>query len=294
MNRCFWSVSASAAALAAMLFSSAPASADLGSCGDIAVTAQAKCEVVPPSLDCEKRCTPVSIRASCSARLAASCDASCSKLPSVDCSGSCEASCKGECTVDPGKFDCRATCEADCSGHCDAGCSSSSDKTQCRAECMGSCSVSCQKSCDVELPSADCTGKCMASCDGSCRVETNLDCQIDCQAKGFVDCEADVMGGCEIDCKGKEGALFCDGQYVDHGDNLKMCIAALRDRLDIQIDAESSGSSGCDAGTCSAEGKASVSSDCSVTRLGRSGPAALGWSALVGLGALSLRRRRRR
>jgi hypothetical protein len=284
----------SGSALAALVLQARPVFADLGACNDVFVSAQAKCEVIPPTLDCNSHCTPLTVTAVCSARLAASCDASCDKLPSVDCSGTCMASCSGDCTVNPGKFDCQGVCEADCGGHCDASCKSKADGTQCMADCEGSCSVSCKKSCDVQLPSADCNAKCKASCDGSCKVETNLDCQVDCQAKGYASCQADVMGGCQVACKGKEGALFCDNQFVDVGDNLQMCIDALKQRFNVTVEASSSGTSSCDAGNCTTQGKASVNTKCSVTQPG-SGHA--GWLTIgVGLGlvAWSTRRRRQR
>jgi hypothetical protein len=154
--------------------------------------------------------------------------------------------------------------------------------------------VTCKKNCDVVPPSADCNGKCKASCDGSCKVETNLDCQVDCQAKGYASCKADVMGGCEVACKGKDGALFCDGQYVDYGDNLKMCVDALKARFNATVTAESSGSSSCDAGECSAQGRAKVSSKCSVTNPGAGHAGWLGMLTGLALAAMSVRRRRRR
>jgi MYXO-CTERM domain-containing protein len=272
-----------------------PVFADLGACNEINVTAQAQCEVVPPSVQCQQRCTPISIRATCSAQLAAECDASCSKLPSVECSGQCSASCDGKCKVDPGKFDCRVACEGDCSARCDASCKTKSNGAECQANCMGSCSVSCEKSCDVDLPSADCSGLCKASCNGSCRVDPNLDCQIDCQAKGHASCEAEVKGGCEVACQSKEGALFCDGQYVDHGDNLEMCLDALRARLNVRVTASSSGAASCDAGECTAKGAAAVSSDCSVSRPGSRHAHSGWWLGLMGLvGVARLRVKRGR
>jgi hypothetical protein len=271
------------------------ASADLGACNDVSLRAEATCEVVPPSVQCQERCTPVTIRATCSARLAASCDASCSKVPSIMCQGSCQAGCEGKCKVDPGKFDCRAACEGDCSGSCEAGCKSKSDSTQCMAECQGSCSVTCKKSCEVKPPSADCQGYCQASCDGSCRVETNLDCQVDCQAKAYASCQAEVMGGCDVACKGKDGALFCDGQFVDYGDNLQMCVDALRARLAVHVQASSSGSASCDGGQCTATGTAKVKSSCSVAAPGASNRHwAAPSAALFGLLGLGTWRRRRR
>jgi hypothetical protein len=259
-------------AFALLSIASAPttARADLSDCGDINLEGEAQCTVIPPTASCEVMCTPISVRAACSAKLAASCEASCDKLPSVECSGRCVADCSGQCTVDPGKFDCEAACRGDCSGQCDAKCEANSDKATCMAQCSGACSVSCRSSCDVDLPSADCKGKCEAGCEGSCKVDTNFDCQASCQAKGYVKCEADIQGSCKARCKAKEGALFCDGQFVDNGDNLQMCIDALKAAFNakVTVRAESEGESGCDGGTCEASGSARVSSDCSSTRPG--------------------------
>jgi hypothetical protein len=279
--------------LCALVFIARPVLADAGPCDDLTLAAQAKCEVVPPSLDCTKRCTPLTVSAVCSARLAVSCDASCDKLPSVDCSAKCMASCDGKCTVDPGKFDCTAACEANCSGQCDADCKSKADSTQCSADCRGSCSVSCKKGCDVQAPSADCNAQCKASCDGSCRVESNLDCQIDCQSKGYASCQADVMGGCDIACKSQQGALFCDGQYVDVANDLQACLDSLKARFNVTVQASSSGSSSCDAGTCTAEGRASVKSKCSVVQPGVGRADWLSGGIGLGLVAWSVRRRQR-
>jgi hypothetical protein len=270
------------------------ARADLSACGQVDVRANAECTIIPPSAQCEAMCTPVSVRATCSAKLAASCDAECSKLPSVDCHASCEAGCRGDCSVDPGKFDCRIDCQADCDGRCMAGCASKGDKTQCMASCSGACSASCDKQCDVQLPRADCDATCKASCDGSCKVDTNLDCQIECQARGYVKCQADVTGDCKARCKTQEGALFCDGNFVDTGDKLQECADSLEALLDAHVTAQSSGASGCDAGTCMAKGEASVSSDCTVAAVGgkRETHAGLGLLLLTAAG-LARRGRRR-
>lgn len=245
----------------------------LDACGNIRVEAEAQCEVVPPSVDCEGMCTPVTVRAACDARVVAECDGRCNELPSVDCTGQCVADCSAECTVDPGEFDCQATCEADCSGRCQGACSASDDEAECMALCEGSCDASCESRCDVELPEADCEGRCEASCDGSCRVETNIDCQIECQLDVRGDCEADLTGGCELDCQREDGALFCDGQYVDHGEDLQQCLDALQN-LDVEVETEAHGE---------ARGSASVDSSCSVTD-----PGAKAASFFPVLGALSL------
>jgi MYXO-CTERM domain-containing protein len=283
------------AALAAGLicFSHATARADLSACGAVDVRANAMCVVVPPTAECKAMCKPVNVRATCSARLAVDCDASCNELPSVDCNVRCEAGCRGKCMVDPGKFDCAIDCRATCSGSCEASCAARTDKAGCMASCSGACSVGCDKKCDVELPSASCDVECKASCDGSCDVKTNVDCQVDCQAKGYAKCEVDVTGGCMARCDTTEGALFCDGQFIDTGDKLKECGAALEALLNAKVDYSASGSSECAGGSCSAQGKAKVSSDCTVAHAGASGSRGglFGVLALLGLGLVSRRRR---
>ena len=270
------------------------AHADLSACGQLDVRAEAQCVVVPPSAQCKTMCTPVSVRATCSAKLAASCDATCDELPSIDCQASCEAGCVGTCEVDPGKFECAVDCRATCNGSCEASCDAESDKAGCMASCSGACSVGCDKECDVELPSASCDAQCQASCQGSCDVQPNIDCQIDCQSKGYLKCEADVTGGCMTRCEAQRGALFCDGQFIDTGDKLDECIAALRAILNAKVDASASGSSDCSGGTCMAEGKASVSSDCAIAHVGARTPRA-GLFTLLGLVTASgLARRLRR
>src|SRR5688572_24224529 len=93
------------AVLSFSALSTAAHAQDLNACGEIDLRAKAECTVVPPSAQCETMCTPITVRAACSAKLAASCDAECTKLPSVNCNVDCEAGCKVDCMADPGKFD---------------------------------------------------------------------------------------------------------------------------------------------------------------------------------------------
>lgn len=162
------------------------------------------------------------------------------------------------------------------------------------ASCSGACSVGCDAQCDVELPSAECDVQCKASCEGSCDVQTNLDCQVDCQAEGRLDCEAEVTGGCIARCEATEGALFCDDQFIAT-DKLEECADALVALLDAKVDWSARGSSGCEGGTCSAEGEARVSSDCAATRVGAGGSSAglIGLVGLLGLGVVVRRRKQR-
>jgi hypothetical protein len=106
-----------------------------------------------------------------------------------------------------------------------------------------------------------------------------------------VDCKASLQGGCEGQCD-VDGALFCDGNYVDHGGNLQGCIDALKAALNIEVSGYANAN--CEGGTCEAEAGVNCSA-CAV---------APGWSspideralAALGLGlglAMAARRRRR-
>lgn len=260
----------------------------LGACGDIHVEAEAQCEVIAPGIECEAECTPISVEAACAAQLHASCDGQCSAEARVDCGVSCQAGCMGSCEVDPGQFSCSGECRASCGADCSGMCSASGNRAECEGSCRATCDANCDVSCDVVPPMASCEGKCEASCDGKCEAEAEIDCQIDCQASGYAECKVEVQGGCEAACETQDGALFCDSQYVDYGDNLSQCVAALEAAININVMGYADGSSSCEGNTCEAEGKAGVS--CSATPGQRS---TSGWSALAVLGGIVLGLRRR-
>jgi hypothetical protein len=262
----------------------------LESCGNIHLEAEAQCTVVPPSAECKAECTPINVEAACEARVVAECDGECNFTPPQNCSIDCQAGCMGECMVDPGSFECSAECQASCSGECSGKCSAAANKAECMGKCEGTCSAGCDAGCEGTAPSASCDAKCEASCDTSCEVEADLDCQIDCQADAEAGCVVDVQGGCEADCETMEGALFCDGQYVDHGDNLDECIGALRAVINANVEVNAEGSSRCANGKCEAEGSADVS--CAAVP-GKKGSGA-GVIGLLGASVLALGRRRRR
>jgi hypothetical protein len=118
---------------------------------------------------------------------------------------------------------------------------------------------------------------------------------VDCQSEGFAECELDVQGGCELACESEDGALFCDGQYVDHGDNLQRCIDALEAVLDLEV--ETHAEAQCSDGRCEARASATISSGgpCAVTHPGRAAAPSAGLFCVVGLfGIATLRTRRRR
>ncbi|HEU4410983.1 MAG TPA: hypothetical protein VFS43_37365 [Polyangiaceae bacterium] len=288
-----------AASLGVTLLAGSPALAaqddvqGLAACGNIDVEASARCEA-QVGIECEANCTPPKVQLACAAELYAECDGRCQvELPNceVDCQGGCEA----DCNVNPGNFSCTAECEGSCDASCEGECSARGGDGEAQARCRASCRATCQGRCDASCrgtpPSADCRASCQASCQGSCSGRANIKCQADCQAGGYVECEGRISGGCRARCSQPEGALFCDTNYVDAGNNLQDCYNALRARFDIQVSAR--GSAECSNGQCTAEGEASAS--CSVAEPGRCSPAPsrLGWVAGgLGLGlVLSLRRR---
>lgn len=262
----------------------------LDACGNIRVEAEAQCEVILPVAECEAECTPIKVEAACEARVVAECDGQCNFTPPQGCSFECQAGCMGECSVDPGSFECSAECEAGCSGECSGKCSAAANKAECMGQCEGTCSARCDAGCEGTPPSAECDAKCEASCDTQCEVEAELDCQLDCQAEAKADCVLDVEGGCKAECQTMEGALFCDGQYVDHGDNLDQCVAALEAVINANVEGYAEGSSRCEGGSCKAEGSAGVS--CAAIPGGTAGGA--GVIALIGASVLALGRRRRK
>jgi MYXO-CTERM domain-containing protein len=272
-----------AAALAAALCLAAPSPAHAGieACGDIHVEASAECELVPPGAECELQCTPITVRATCSAELYASCSGECNATAMVECTGSCTTDCQTRCEVDPGMFECSAECQGGCEADCMGSCATGDAGAECRASCEATCSGHCDASCEGVAPSAECDAKCEARCEGSCTAEANFTCQIDCQAEGYATCTVDAQGSCTAHCETEEGALFCDGEYVDYGNNLDECVSALMDLLDIEV--EGYAMAECDGDSCEAEAGGSVG--CQVSGGGAALPGVLALFGLFLLGA---------
>lgn len=287
-------LSSAVAALFITLVASQASASSLSDCGNIDVDANATCNVMAQGGCTVSDCTYLA----CSASAYADCKPTCSK-PDVTCEASCDiTSCEAACKVEPATFDCSgncsATCDADCGGSCDAKCSSSSD-SECKAKCQGTCKASCKGECDVKCEgtkgSVDCTARCNGSCKASCTVKGNLDCHMNCRANADVTCTTD----CRASCEKPNAAIFCDGQYIDHGGNLDSCLSAIEATVtaNIKYDATSSGSASCANGTCQAEGEAEASASCAVAKV----PHSSGWLALGLFGAITsgivLRRRQR-
>lgn len=266
------------------------ARAGLEACNNIHVSASAECKL-ETSGGCTAMCEPTRFEAACAGKLTSQCDGECSASADVDCTGSCEATCQGQCEANPGSFDCRGSCTASCGADCDAQCSGSAGGSGAQGSCKATCEANCGAKCDAQCtgtpPSATCEGKCRASCEGSCRGKASARCQIDCQAKLEGSCKAELEGGCKARCEQPEGALFCDGQYVDTGNRLQECIDALRATYDIQV--QGSASAQCSGNQCTGEAEGSVSCAAST----RTPPVAPAVAMLALVGAAIARNARR-
>jgi hypothetical protein len=284
-------------ALAAVGFTARPAAAqDLSSCGNIHVEAESKC-VVEVEGGCTAKCEPVRFQAACAAELSVECQGMCTAEAQASCTGSCDVSaCEARCEADPGNFECSAECSANADAHCAGECSGEASGSEARGKCEASCKATVQAECDASCegtpPSASCEAKCQARCEGECRGEANVDCQVSCQSSGYAECQASLQGGCEAQCEKPEGAVFCDGQYVDHGNNAEECIAALNAIISAHVDTSARGSASCSGNSCEAEGEAEASCGARMSPTVPRGSAAM---ILAGFGlALALGARRRK
>jgi MYXO-CTERM domain-containing protein len=276
---------------------SGTARAGLSSCGDIDVQADATCQVEVEG-GCTAHCAPPQLELACSAQLEASCKGGCTAMADVSCTGSCDLQgCQAKCDVDPGKFDCSAQCQVDadtqCQGECQGKASGSQAHGECVASCKASISAECNASCSGTPPKADCKAKCQATCEGSCTGQARASCQVDCQAKGYARCEGDLKLKCEGECKKPEGALFCDGQYIDHGGKLQDCIDSLDAWLKSHVDvtAQGTASGACTGSACQGQAQGSATASCATVPGGPAG-GAIALFGMVLAGAAIARRRR--
>lgn len=243
------------AAIAISLFAALPASAapNREACGGIDFRSIGECHFEVEG-GCKAKCQPLN--------LVASCDGKCTATIVAECDTSCSAQCQTDCNANA-NFDCKGACEADCNGRIAADCGSDQE---CISYCQADCRQSCEFECNADIQ-ADCNSQCGACCQGSCDVDANFDCSIN--------CSAELRGGCEVACDSPEGALFCDGQYINVL-NLDDCLAYLASNFEVKAEAR-------------VEGKATISA-CSMSPVAAGGAGAGLFAASVGL--LLARRRR--
>jgi hypothetical protein len=243
--------------------------AGIEACGNINIEANAECTVELEG-GCEALCTPVKVEAACAGELEVDCRGQCDVEAQASCTATCSVgTCVADCNIDPPSFNCSAECNLQADANCSAECQANGNRSECEASCKATYSASCDSSCERTPGSASCQAKCEASCAADCSAKANVDCQVSCQSRGYVDCKARVQGGCEVACREPEGAIFCDGQYVDDGGNLQACADAIREAVDIQVETSGSAESDCAGNTCSGSAEGTASASCAIAQAPR-------------------------
>ncbi len=278
--------------VATLLLAPGVAHAGISACGDIDILAGAQCEVVN-STACTTQCVATSFEKCCAAKLELSCNSTCNATAEASCTESCGNDCTTTCTANPGSTTCDTSCTDTCQASCSASCTSSSTQTDCQASCGACCSDHCDTSCVTIPASSSCTTTCNASCAASCTAEANTSCQVKCQESSYDSCKSDYVDTCTTQCNQTGGALFCNGDYVDVGDNLDDCVTAANGVLTtpVTISLTVQASATCSDGTCKTTETTTTSCAASSAPAPRSPFLAI--SALVMLLAAGARRRLR-
>lgn len=223
-----YSLGFSAVAAAVSLFvSQAAFAAPSDPCGGIEFTSIGECHFEVEG-GCKAKCEPL--------RFVAACDGQCTVSINATCSTECNATCQADCMAN-GSIDCKASCEADCNGRIAADCNGDQE---CISYCQADCRQNCAFDCDAAA-SADCNGQCNACCQGSCDVDANFNCT--------AQCRADLKGGCDVACDSPDGALFCDGQYINVTD-LPACLEYLASNFNVKAEAHAEASGSIDVTGC--------------------------------------------
>jgi hypothetical protein len=206
---------------------------DLGPCGTFDFSSGLSCKV-EVSGGCTAKCDPLKVTAACQGGCTATATQS-------NCTNNCGTKCIQECN--PAQLDCFVGCHAECDAPVEAQCVSKGGVKDCKVQAQAQCDMHCKDSCKV--PPSNCDEHCNTCCQGSCDTQLNFDCDLSCTAK--------VEANCDVACAKPEGAIFCNGQYVNATD-LKACITYLATRS-IKVDTSASGSLSCSGTDCAGVGE---------------------------------------
>jgi hypothetical protein len=226
----------SALSAAVVVFAaSSPARAareDLGPCGTFDFSDGLNCKL-EVSGGCTGKCAPLQVTAACQGGCTASSTQS-------NCTNNCGTQCIKECN--PKMLDCFVGCHAECDGPVEAQCKAKGGVQDCKVQAQAQCDMHCKDSC--KIPPSNCDEHCNTCCTGACDTQLNFDCDLK--------CTVDVQAKCDVACKKPEGAVFCNGQYVNATD-VKACVTYLATR-NIKVDTSASGSVTCTGTDCAGVG----------------------------------------
>jgi MYXO-CTERM domain-containing protein len=121
-------------------------------------------------------------------------------------------------------------------------------------------------------------------------------CQIQCQETSFDTCKTDYTATCKTQCSQPQGALFCDGSYVDVGSNLTDCVDALNAIVTnkITLSVTASGSTTCSGDTCTSTGTTTTKATCSASSAPAPGGPLAAFGAVFAMALAAARRRSKR
>lgn len=242
---------------------------DNGPCGNFDFSAGLSCKV-EVSGGCTAQCTPFKFEVACTGKCNATADTKCTN----DCGTQCVAQC------DPKLLDCYAGCHTECDQPTTDQCTQKHPNEDCVTMAKAQCDTRCKEACKV--PSNNCEEHCNRCCTGACTTQVNFDCDFSCRAE--------LKGSCQAHCDKPEGAIFCNGQYVNASD-VKSCLSYLATK-GIKVDVSATASGSCSGDSCN--GQASVkASGCAAAPGSNDGVAGALGVIGVALAAGLVRRRRR-
>jgi len=276
MHTCFRPITALVAPALALAFTLASPRAhanDGGAnpCGNFDFSAGINCKI-EVSGGCTADCSLLKEELACAG--------GCSVTADTMCVNNCGTQCVAMC--DPAHLDCFTGCHGECDGPTTQTCMQMNPQADCVNQAKAQCDVHCNDSC--KIPPSNCQEHCNKCCTGSCTTQVNFMCDFS--------CFANVHGNCSVQCSKPDGAIFCNGSYVNASD-IQACISYLATQ-GIMVDVSARAS--CDLSGCHGVSNIPGASGCAAspgTNVGL-GAWAGGVLFVVGAGAFRARRRRGR
>ena len=209
------------------------ARAELTECGGIYLRSDSKCEYRKQQ-ECMTTCMPETVQTSCVAKVYKGCETSCTVSASTSCTTGCSASCTTDCQTQaatPAPKNCMGLCVSRCQDDCKQG---GAHGACCGHNCSARCEQECKNMPEPVAQPAQCGTTCTNACSGSCTAQANTECQITCQDQMYTECQTEEVQVCQTTCMDGDGAIFCDGQYVDAEDR-PSCASQLKTELKIDV-----------------------------------------------------------
>jgi hypothetical protein len=89
-----------------------------------------------------------------------------------------------------------------------------------------------QTECTQQCEPVNMTRVCTTKCSGGCNKSATTTCKGGCETE----CTEQLKGACNTKCTTTEGALFCDGQFIDTGSTIKDCVTEIEGQGTVVVD----------------------------------------------------------